>query len=109
MASATHPPNMKETRTIEIDLTKELQDRLNNQSEIQSEMKYNVTEIPYNKYIETMKLIEGGNTNITNQLLKQLFETHPEFYGIKDTLILSTFRTSLTTDSGLNGETNFQR
>ena len=109
MASATHPPNMKETRTIEIDLTKELQDRLNNQSEIQSEMKYNVTEIPYNEYIERMKLMDGGNTNITNQLLKQLFETHPEFDRIKDTLILSTFRTSLTTDSGLNGETFFHR
>ena len=109
MASATHLPNMKETRTIEIELTSDLRARLNNQDEIQSEMKYNVTEIPYNKYIETMKLIEGGNTNITNQLLKQLFETHPEFDGIKDTLILSTFRTSLTTDSGLNGETNFHR
>lgn len=109
MASATHPPNMKETRTIEIALTPDLRTRLNNQSEIQSEMQYNVTEIPYNKYIETMKLIEGGNTNITNQLLEELFKTHPEFAGIKDTLILSTFRTSLTTDSGLNGETNFHR
>ena len=107
MASTTHPPNMKETRTIEIELTTELRDILNDQSKIQLEMKYNVTEIPYNQYIETMKLIEGGNTNITNQLLKQLFKTHPEFDGIKDTLILSTFRTTLTTDGGLNGETNF--
>jgi hypothetical protein len=109
MASATHPPNMKETRTIEIELTPELRTRLNDQAQIQSEMKYNVTEIPYHKYSETMKLIEDGNTNITNQLLRQLFKTHPEFDQIKDTLILSTFRTSLTTDSGLNGETNFHR
>jgi hypothetical protein len=70
-------------------------------------MKYNVEEIPYLKYIETMSLIDGGNTNITNQLLTQLFKTHPEFDRIKETLILSTFRTSLITDTGLNGETQF--
>lgn len=95
------------TRTIEIELTPELKDILNDQSQIQAEMKYNVSAMPYNTYIETMDKIDGGNSNITNKLLTQLFHTHPEFEKIKETLILATFRTTLTTDGGLNGETNF--
>ena len=108
MASA-YPQNIKETRTIEIELTPELRDRLNDQTQIQEEMKYNVSAMLYSTYIATMTKIEGGSSNITNQLLQQLFNTHPEFDIIKETLILATFRTSLTTDGGLNGETNFHR
>jgi hypothetical protein len=107
MTSEARPSNIKETRTIEIELTSELRDILNDQNQIQAEMKYNVSEIPYNKYIEAMTKIEGGDSNITNKLLRQLFSTHPEFDKIKETLILATFRTTLTTDNGLNGETNF--
>lgn len=107
MAAVTRPSSINETRTIEIELTPELKDILNDQSQIQAEMKYNVSAMPYNTYIETMNKIDAGNSNITNKLLTQLFHTHPEFEKIKETLILATFRTTLTIDDGLNGETNF--
>jgi len=97
MASVVHP---LETRNIEIELTPELRELLTNQDAIKDEMKYNVSAMPYKKY-------KNVESNITKQLLKQLFNTHPGFDRIKETLIIATFRTSLTTDSGLNGETRF--
>jgi len=98
MASVVHP---LETRNIEIELTPELRELLTNQEEIANEMKYNVSAMPYKTYKNTV------NSNITNQILEQLFITHPVFDRIQKTLIIATFRTSLTTPSGLNGETRF--
>ena len=103
MASRIAPPHIRETRTIEIELKPILRKILNIQDRIKDEIQYNVKEMPYKEYIEKMK----GSTNITTKLLDQLFSTYPEFDRIKESIVLSTHRTMLTTDSGLEGETFF--
>ena len=107
MASRIAPPHIRETRTIEIELKPILRKILNIQDRIKDEIQYNVKEMPYTPYIEKMKGMPGGSTNITTRLLDQLFSEYPEFDRIKESIVLSTHRTMLTTDSGLEGETFF--
>ena len=107
MASRIAPPHIRETRTIEIELKPILRKILNIQDRIKDEIQYNVKEMPYTPYIEKMKGMTGGSTNITTKLLDQLFSAYPEFDRIKESIVLSTHRTMLTTDSGLEGETFF--
>ena len=107
MASRIAPPHIRETRTLEIKLKPILRKILNIQDRIKDEIQYNVKEMPYKEYIEKMKGMTGGSTNITTKLLDQLFSAYPEFDRIKESIVLSTHRTMLTTDSGLEGETFF--
>lgn len=102
--------NNLDTQTIEIKLTDNIRTLLNDQKKIEEEMKFNVTELIYNEfvsYVNRQLQDQRQPTCITYLLLKQLFEQYPELDRIKDTIIISTFRTSFTRDGGLNGESNF--
>ena len=94
----------KETITIEFKVDDELRALLS-QEGIRDEMQYNVTEIPYDKYISGPIT---SKSKITNKILKSLFEQFPEYDKIRNKIIISTFRTSiLANDGGMNGETNW--
>lgn len=100
--------NTEETIPIIININNELRDILNNQDSIKNEMIFNVEEKKYKDYLVYIKTVKNNNAKycITENILKLLFEQYPDLDKIKDSLIISTFRTSLTTTTGLNGETN---
>jgi hypothetical protein len=94
----------KETITIEFKVDDELHSLLS-QEGIKDEMQYNVTEIPYDEYISGPIT---SKSKITNKILQSLFEQFPEYYNIRNKLIISTFRTSkLANNGGMNGETSW--
>ena len=127
MASIIAPPHITETRILELKLKPIFRKLLNNENEkgkketqelICNEIKYNITDKPYTEYIKLMKdklnaekdeFGRGKSANITSRILYLLFDTYPEFERIKESLVLSTRRTAITTDSGLEGETAFHR
>lgn len=100
--------NTLDTQTIEIELTDELRSLLKDQEKIREEMKFNVTELPYLEFVSYVngQQLPEPSTCITLLLFEQLFEQYPELARIKEKIVISTFRTSFTSDSGLNGETN---
>jgi hypothetical protein len=102
--------NSLDTQTIEIKLNDEIRSLLNDQKKIQEETKFNVDQLPYQDFISFVNKIlkdNGESTCITLLILEQLFQQYPELGSIKDTIVISTFRTSFTNDQGgLNGETN---
>jgi hypothetical protein len=104
--------NPNETILIDIPLTTTIRELLNNQTAIQAEMLLNVTELPYTEYIKFLKEKKENGEDapfITEKILKQLFDNFPNLGRIRNELIISTFRTSLLTPSGLNGETNMHK
>jgi len=113
IASENIVENPLETRTIEIVLNDKIRDVLNNQEKIIYETQYNVSMMKYKHYITEYKkslsreLYDNFENNITNTLLRLLFQQHPFFEKKKNEIIISTFRTALMTQGGLNGEVRF--
>lgn len=95
--------------TIELKLDDDFRKDLNNQANIQNEMRFNVVEVPFKEY---MKNEHTSTAPITTKILKLLFEQYPEYKALSekkegDGLIISTFRTTVLTPSGINGESNW--
>lgn len=97
--------NSYETINLKLVLNDYIRYLLNDQFKISEESKHNVTLMNYNEYAE--KVLH--KTTITRELLKLLFEQYPSFEKLKNSLIISTFRTGLLTPHGMNGETVFHR
>ncbi len=99
-----------ETILVDIQLTEEIKALLNDQNSIQSEMSLNVTEMSYPDYVTFLDHNrERDCPFITEKILEQLFSTYPELDKIKDQLVISTFRTVLLSQYGLNGEINLHK
>jgi hypothetical protein len=105
--------NPLETRTIEIVLNDNIREVLNNQEKIFYETQYNVYMMKYTDYITVYKntlsdeLFDNFENNITNTLLRLLFQQYPFFEKNKNEIIISTFRTAIMERGGLNGEVSF--
>lgn len=97
--------NTCETIRLKLVLTDELRTLFDDQSVIERESAHNVTLMNFNEYEELIL----DKTTITKKLIYLLFEQYSEFEKHKDKLVISTFRTSIMTPCGLNGETNFHR
>lgn len=92
-----------ETILITLKLTEEVRNLLNSQEAIKLEAEHNVTLMSYPVYEKEYL----WKTNITTKLLNLLWAQYPTLYKIKDKLVISTFRTAIVTNSGLNGEPNY--
>jgi hypothetical protein len=99
-----------ETILVDIQLTEEIKALLHDQNSIQSEMSLNVTEMSYPDYAAFLDdNRERDFPFITEKILEQLFSTYTELDKIKNQLFISTFRTVLLSQHGLNGETSLHK
>lgn len=97
--------NSYESINLKLKLTDETRNLLNSQEIVKNETQFNVTLMDYNDYEKDIL----SNTTITKKILELLFNQYPEYYKIRDKLVISTFRTNIITSGGLNGETGFHR
>ena len=95
--------NTNQTINLEITICDVLRGLLNSQDTIKHESQFNFTQVKFAEYESKIM----PNTVITKQIIKLLFEQHPDFEKNKHKLYVSTFRTCPISHSGLNGETTY--
>lgn len=90
---------------FDLTITDELRERLNNQDELNIEYSRRFNFMTYDEYIEK----EYPENSITTIFLELLFTQQPFFENIKHDLIITTLKSSIMTEQGLNGESNWHK
>jgi hypothetical protein len=84
---------------FDLTITDELRERLNNQDELNTEYSRRFDFMTYDGYIEKEYL----ENSITTTFIELLFTQQPFFENIKHDLIITTLKSSIMTEQGLNG------